>query len=92
MKSFKQAAIVSIFVAAAAAATATATHAQFLKPTDNLVIDGIPPISEALVAKVRAYTDFKPATIVAWHPTQSAVLMRTRLNNTLQLHTSPHQE
>ena len=86
MKSFKQAAIVSIFVAAAAAATATATHAQFLKPTDNLVIDGIPPISEALVAKVRAYTDFKPATIVAWHPTQSAVLMRTRLNNTLQLH------
>ena len=86
MKSFKQAAIVSIFVAAAAAATATATHAQFLKPTDNLVIDGIPPISEALVAKVRAYTDFKPASIVAWHPTQSAVLMRTRLNNTLQLH------
>ena len=86
MKSFKQAAIVSIFVAAAAAATATATHAQFLKPTDNLVIDGIPPISEALEAKVRAYTDYKPASIVAWHPTQSAVLMRTRLNNTLQLH------
>ena len=68
------------------AVAATAAHAQFIKPGDNLVIDGVPPISEELVAKVRAYTDFKPSSIVAWHPTQSAVLIRTRLNNTLQLH------
>ncbi|MCY7388061.1 MAG: S9 family peptidase [Burkholderiales bacterium] len=65
---------------------ATAAHAQFLKPTDNLVIDGIPPISEELVTKVQAYTDFKPSSIVAWHPTQHAMLIRMRLNNTLQLH------
>ena len=69
-----------------AAVIVTAAHAQFLKPTDNLFIDGVPPISEALVTKVRAYTDFKPSSIVSWHPTQSAVMIRTRLNNTLQLH------
>ena len=69
-----------------AAVIVTAAHAQFLKPTDNLVIDGVPPISEALVTKVRAYTEFKPSSIVSWHPTQSAVMIRTRLNNTLQLH------
>jgi dipeptidyl aminopeptidase/acylaminoacyl peptidase len=68
------------------ATAVTAAHAQFLKPADNLVIDGVPPISEGLVAKVRAYTDFKPASIVAWHPAQPALLIRTRLNNTLQLH------
>ena len=69
-----------------AAVITTAAHGQFLKPTDNLVIDGVPPISEALVTKVRAYTEFKPSSIVSWHPTQSAVMIRTRLNNTLQLH------
>ena len=75
-------AALSLFIAA----TITTAHAQFLKPTDNLVIDGVPPISEELVTKVQAYTDFKPSTIVAWHPTQPALLIRTRLNNTLQLH------
>ena len=82
MNSFAKRLFVSLFVAA----TVTAAHGQFLKPADNLVIDGVPPISEELVAKVRAYTDFKPSTIVAWHPAQSALLIRTRLSNTLQLH------
>ena len=82
MKSFAKRSLVSLFVAA----TITAAHGQFLKPADNLVIDGVPPISEELVAKVQAYTDFKPASIVAWHPAQPALLIRTRLNNTLQLH------
>ena len=82
MNSFAKRSFISLFVAA----TITAAHGQFLKPADNLVIDGVPPISEELVAKVRAYTDFKPSTIVAWHPAQSALLIRTRLSNTLQLH------
>ncbi len=82
MKSIGKRQVVALFVSA----TITAAHPQFIKPTDNLVIDGVPPISEELVTKVRAYTDFKPSTIVAWHPTQPAVLIRTRLNNTLQLH------
>ena len=67
-------------------AAITSAHAQFLKPADNLVIDGVPPISDELVAKVQAYTDFKPSSIVSWHPTQSTLLIRTRLANTLQLH------
>jgi dipeptidyl aminopeptidase/acylaminoacyl peptidase len=82
MKSIRKIILAPLFAAVAV----TSAHAQFIKPTDNLVIDGVPPISEALVAKVRAYTDFKPSSIVSWHPAQSAVMIRTRLNNTLQLH------
>ena len=61
-------------------------QAQFLRPTDNFVIDGVPPISEELVGKVQAYTDFKPSSVVAWHPTLSSMLIRTRINNSMQLH------
>ena len=69
-----------------AAAAVTSARAQFLKPANNLVIDGVPPISEELVRKVRAYTEFKPSSVVSWHPVQSSLLIRTRWNNTLQLH------
>lgn len=69
-----------------AAIAVTSSHAQFLKPADNLVIDGVPPISEELVATVKAYTDFNPSSVVAWHPAQPTLLVRSRLNNTQQLH------
>ncbi len=60
--------------------------AQFITPAKSLTVDGIPPISQALVSKVEAYTKFKPAVITAWHPSKPGALIRTRLNNTLQLH------
>ena len=74
------------FIALLSAVALSTAHAQFLKPSGNLVIDGVPPISEELVAKVQAYTDFKPSSIVAWHPTQSTLLIRTRSKNSQQLH------
>ena len=61
-------------------------QAQFLRPTDNFVIDGVPPISEELVGRVQAYTDFKPSSVTAWHPALPSMLVRTRINNTMQLH------
>ena len=82
MKSFVNQCLIPLIAALAA----TSAHAQFLKPADNFVIDGLPPISEELVAKVKAYTDFNSSSIVAWHPTQSALLIRSRLKNTQQLH------
>ncbi len=60
-------------------------QAQFLRPPDNFVIDGVPPISEELVGRVQTYTDFKPSSVVAWHPTLQSMLIRTRINNTMQL-------
>jgi dipeptidyl aminopeptidase/acylaminoacyl peptidase len=61
-------------------------HAQFITPTSNLVIENIPPITEALTKKVEAYTQFKPSSIIAWHPTDGSILVRSRLNNSNQLH------
>ncbi|MBL8521790.1 MAG: S9 family peptidase [Betaproteobacteria bacterium] len=65
---------------------ASAAHAQFLKPGDNLVIDGVPPIPEELVARLVPYTEFRPAAMVAWHPAKPGMLVRLRAGNTNQLH------
>ena len=61
-------------------------HAQFITPTANLVMENIPPITEALTKKVEAYTQFKPSSIIAWHPSDGSILVRMRLNNSNQLH------
>ena len=65
---------------------ASAVQAQTITPANNLVIEGIPPISADLVKKVAPYTEFKASSIVAWHPHDGSVLIRTRLGNVLQLH------
>ena len=64
----------------------TVGNAQFLTPGSNLVIDGVPPISSELAAKVQAYTEFKPSAIVAWHPAKPGMLIRKRATNSNQLH------
>jgi len=66
----------------------TIAQAQFLTPAANLVVDGIPPIEVALTKSVEAYTEFRPSSIVAWHPARHAMLIRTRPigGNSAQLH------
>ncbi len=61
-------------------------QAQYLTPGANLVVDGVPPIADELVSKVQAYTEFKRADIVAWHPAKRGVLIRKRATHTDQLH------
>ena len=61
-------------------------YPQYLKPAANLVIENIPPIAADLPSKLAAYTEFKPSSLVAWHPRDGSVLIRTRLGDTLQLH------
>ncbi|MEO8101009.1 MAG: prolyl oligopeptidase family serine peptidase [Betaproteobacteria bacterium] len=73
-------------IASAAWAFAALAHAQFVTPGSNLVIDGVPPISNELVAKLQAYTEFKPSAIVAWHPAKPGMLIRKRATNSNQLH------
>ena len=62
------------------------TYGQFITPASNLVIENIPPITEALTKKVEAYTQFKPSSMIAWHPQDGSILVRMRLNNSNQLH------
>ncbi len=60
--------------------------AQFITPPDNLLIVGIPAIEVELTKKVGAYTGFNPSTILAWHPQNASLLIRSRHNNSQQLH------
>lgn len=76
----------SCIATALALSVAPDAMAQFLTPGSNLVIEGVPPISTELVDKVQAYTEFKPSSIVAWHPSRPGVLIRKRASNSNQLH------
>src|SRR6478752_7099474 len=62
--------------ATAAIAVALAAHGA----------DVLPPIPAELAAKVAPYTEFKPATVVGWHPQKRELVVARRAGNTTQLH------
>jgi dipeptidyl aminopeptidase/acylaminoacyl peptidase len=72
--------------AAAPAAPASAAAAT-LPPNPNLVVQGIPPVPQSLVAQVAMYTDFRGHGFVDWHPTRREMLVAHRAagGNTTQL-------
>ena len=71
---------------AAVAALASRAEGEFLVPPASLVLDGIPPIPAEIAAKTAAYTDFRPATLLDWHPQRREILVRVRHGDADQLH------
>ncbi len=57
---------------------ATPAADAVLAPNPNLLVQGIPPISQALVQRVQAYTDFRGHSFVEWHPRQRHMLVAHR--------------
>ncbi len=57
-----------------------------LAPGDNLVVEGIPPIPQALAAQAARYTEFRLAINLDWHPLRREVLLSTRFGDTAQIH------
>ncbi len=55
-------------------------------PNENLVVKGIPPIPQSLVAAVNRYTEFRAAKLEAWHPSKREMLISTRFCNVAQFH------
>jgi len=53
---------------------------------DNLVTEGIPALPTSLVNDVKNYTEFRSASLVAWHPGKKEMLISTRFANSNQLH------
>jgi dipeptidyl aminopeptidase/acylaminoacyl peptidase len=53
---------------------------------DNLVVEGVPPISSELRADAARYLEFRAAAFQGWHPTQPSMLITTRFADTMQLH------
>jgi dipeptidyl aminopeptidase/acylaminoacyl peptidase len=73
-----------LLVAALAAAALSCTGA--VAPNANLKAEGIPPIPAALASKVASYTEFKPTTVVDWHPEKRELIVARRADNVTQLH------
>jgi dipeptidyl aminopeptidase/acylaminoacyl peptidase len=71
----------------AAAAPAAGGAAAVLAPNPNLVVQGIPPIPQSLVAEVAKYTDFRGHAFIDWHPQRREMLVTHRKagGNTAQL-------
>ncbi len=61
-------------------------RAADLVPPENLVTDGIPPISAEVAATVRAYTEARTAGLLSWHPARRSILVATRFADTPQVH------
>jgi len=62
------------------------TSPKTLTPSDNLVVDGIPPIPAELAEQVGRYTESRAATFQDWHPTRPEILITTRFGDTSQIH------
>lgn len=79
---------IATLAAAAAtwAAVASGQTAAEVKPGDNLVVQGIPPIPAALAERVDRYTEFRAAGLQSWHPRQREMLVTTRFADTNQVH------
>lgn len=57
-----------------------------LKPSANLVTEGIPPVPGTLAGEVRRYTEARSASFTSWHPERREMIISTRFGNTAQLH------
>jgi dipeptidyl aminopeptidase/acylaminoacyl peptidase len=70
----------------ATAATPAAAKAAVVPPPAALVLDGVPPIPAAVAEEAQRFTEFRSASLAAWHPTKREMLVRTRFADTLQVH------
>jgi dipeptidyl aminopeptidase/acylaminoacyl peptidase len=55
-------------------------------PNENLVVEGVPPISTELANRVARYTQFRSASLSSWHPTKKEMLISTRFGDVAQVH------
>lgn len=53
---------------------------------DNLIVEGVPPISNELRQDAGRYLEFRAATFQSWHPVRREMLITTRFADTPQLH------
>jgi len=75
-----------VLFVATVAATSWSFAADVIAPNTNLKADGIPPIPAELATKIAPYAEFKPATVVDWHPEKRELIVSRRAGNVTQLH------
>jgi dipeptidyl aminopeptidase/acylaminoacyl peptidase len=67
-------------------ASASAPEPGVIKPPENLVVVGAPPIPADLVAAVQPYTEYRGAAFLSFHPERREMLIGTRFADTAQIH------
>jgi dipeptidyl aminopeptidase/acylaminoacyl peptidase len=73
-------------VAASLLSLPTFAQGPTIAVTDNLVVEGIPPIPSSMADEVRKYTESRSAGLLDWHPTKHEMLISTRFGNSNQVH------
>ncbi|MGI5860601.1 MAG: S9 family peptidase [Myxococcales bacterium] len=63
--------------------------AQTVTPGENLVVDGVPPISRELTDRLRQYQSIRYAQFEDWLPGNEGLLITTRFGETAQIHHVP---
>ncbi len=78
--------VVLLFTALAFAQSAPTQSAAVIKPADNLVAEGIPPIPASIAEQAGRYTEVRSASVADWHPARRELLVLTRFGDTNQVH------
>jgi dipeptidyl aminopeptidase/acylaminoacyl peptidase len=60
---------------------------DFVTPSENLVLDGIPGIPAKLAQDIGRYSEYRYAFQMDWHPIRREMAIGTRFGNTSQVHT-----
>src|SRR6202022_4728485 len=75
-----------LFSATVALAPWSFAAADVVAPNGHLKAEGIPAIPAELASRVARYTEFKPTTVVSWHPVKRELIVARRADNLTQLH------
>jgi dipeptidyl aminopeptidase/acylaminoacyl peptidase len=81
--------IASLFVGArvpAVAQGAPAAQAAVVRPGENLVVENIPPVPQAIAEKANQYGEFRSAGFADWDPVKREMLISTRFADVPQIH------
>lgn len=77
--------ILILLTAVVCSASSFAQSADIL-PSENLIVEGIPPIPGQIASDVGRYTEFRGASLLSWHPTKHEMLISTRFGDVPQVH------
>ncbi len=53
---------------------------------ESLLADGVPAIPQTIAKDIGAYDEARSASILGWHPSETALLLSTRFADTAQVH------
>lgn len=59
---------------------------EIVPPNENLVAEGVPPISPSLTQTAAKYSDFRSASLAGWHPIRPEMLISTRFGDVPEIH------